>query len=336
VRRHRPDDLWSHIREVVAFLFTIGASVISIGHWTAGPAQVVLRIVAVISAGYAALLFSAGYLAARDRDRLTADQFARDIVDIVTRQSSPNKERVSVDIVIGRRDTDDQVTEEIEVTPDRQFIHRLIRPVMPDHWKMPRRLTDIDFRCSVDDGSDGPVQVRYRPIRTAEYLQIWLIFVPTVTATTTWRFSYRPKGLWRELRRTGRDRLVWHDTMPAEGRSPMVDFRIRFLFSNPDYKPRVAELSGLGSVTRPVQLPDGRWVVVWHDDNPQGRRYEWTLTHSPWPQDSQRTFRIWPRRRPAEPARELLHTWDMGPLQEDQGKFSDPEDSRNAQEEEQG
>ncbi len=312
MRGDRRDDFWSHIREVVAFLFTIGASVTSLGHWTAGTAQLVLRVVAVASAAYAALLFGGGYLAARDRGRLAGDQLAKDLVDIVTRQSAPNKERVSVDIFVGRRDVDDLVMETVQVQPDPQFIHRLVRPIMPDHWKMPRKLADIDFECSVDSSDDGPVQVHHRLIRTAEFLQVWLIFVPTVTGKTTWSFRYRPKGLWRVLRRTGRDRLVWHDTMPSDRTSPMIDFRIRFVFADPDYQPRVSELSGLGTVTPPVRLPTGGWEVTWQDPNPQGRRYEWTITLSPWRNGTKKSR--WSVAQPDSTStpNEPLRTWDPG------------------------
>ena len=272
---------WVRLRDGVVFLCTVGTSVSSLGNLTDGTTQVVLRIIAGLSSCYAMYLLIDWYRIVRRSDRVSAADYARDIEDVVTRQAAPNEEKVLVEIIVGRDDNEDFVKEEVQVEPNPQVVHRLIRPIMPDHWKMPRRLTDIDFECMVDDSDDGPVLVRRRPMRTRDYLQIWLIFVPTLTKATTWRFQYRPKGLWRRLRTTGEDRLVWHDTMPSHGRSPLVDFRIRFVFTDNHFKPRVSERNNFGVVTPLGQRGAGEWVIEWHDPSPHGRRYEWTIARTP-------------------------------------------------------
>jgi hypothetical protein len=311
VAGERPRNYWSHIFEVVAFLFTLGASVASLGHLTEGNGQLVLRGIAVVSVTYGVLLFSTGYLLANEHIRLRGE-VAVDIVDIVSRQSSRNEEHVSVEIIVGRRDSEDMVKEMVEVRPDPQVVHRLVRPIMPNHWRMPRRLAEIDFRCTVDDGVEGPVVVAKRLVRAADYLLIWLIFRPTMTVPTTWRFQYRPKGLWRELRKSDHDLLVWHDTLSTDRRSPMVDFRIRFLFLDPEYKPRVAEHRDLGKTTPATRLATGEWEVTWQDSNPEGRRYEWTITRAPQGNGKQRSHRFRGRWDSTDTTSEPLHTWTPG------------------------
>lgn len=270
--------VWRRFADVVAFLFMVGTSASSLGGWTAGTTQLVLRVVAVISAFYLLYLLVAWSVISRN-ERVTAAELSQDIEDVVTRHAASNEESVFVEVIIGRADHEDQVKEEIRVRPNPQVVHRLIRPIVPDHRRMPRRLTDIDFTCTVEPSDDGAVLVKPRPLRTKDYLQIWLIFVPSLTKPTTWRFEYRPKGLWRVLRETNQDRLVWHDTMPP--RSPMVDFRIRFVFADPGFKPGVRERSNIGTAVPPVQRSTGEWILEWHDPSPQGSRYEWTITRVP-------------------------------------------------------
>ncbi len=272
---------WTRFQDAVVFLFTVGTGASALGGWTAGTAQVVLRVVAGIAAVYLIYLLGTYYRLSRENDLVSAEELIRDIEDVVTRQSAPNEESVQVKIIVGCSDEGDRVQEEVRVRPNPQVVNRIIRPVMPYHWRRPDHLRDIEFTCAVDESDDGPVLVRPRPMRNREYLQIWLIFTPTLTKPTVWRFQYRPRGLWRELRETGHDRLVWHDTMPSDGRSPMVDFRITFVFTDSAFKPRVSERNGYGTTSSPTRSSTGEWVVDWHDPNPQGRRYEWVIARTP-------------------------------------------------------
>ncbi|MBE3201253.1 hypothetical protein IHE48_09670 [Frankia sp. CH37] len=259
-------------------MFTVGGGVSSLAGLTAGTAQIVLRAITALLTLYLVYTFSNYYRISRVKDSTSTEDVICDIEDVVTRQAAPHDEVVHVRITIGRTKDDDRVEEEVHVTPNSQVVNRLIRPIMPYHWRRPDRLRDIEFDCSVDESDDGQVLVRARPMLHQEYLQIWLIFTPTLTKPTVWRFWYRPRGLWNELREKDRDRLVWNDIMPSNGRSPLTDFTITFVFADPGFKPGVTERNGYGTVKGPDRSETGEWVVEWRDPSPQGRRYEWTIT----------------------------------------------------------
>jgi hypothetical protein len=185
-------------------------------------------------------------------------------------------ERVELTIFVGEDDDGDLVEERIWTNPTPELVCRTMRPIVPDDGRVHGR-DDIDFKCAVVSGDETKVsvlQLRAEPRR----LQLWLGFDPVIDDEAEWWVRYQPRGLWRPLRETGSDYLMWDDETPNNvfGYSPLRDFRIIFVFPA-DWAPRVVEIRRRGRVTPAHRRDDGRWMIEWHDPNPGGHRYRWDL-----------------------------------------------------------
>jgi len=235
-------------------------------------------VIAAVSGSYLLWLLLRYFRLTRSGTRASLRQLEGDIEDTVSRQAEANEEKVHVQLTIGLDDSGDKIDETVEVRPNPQLVDRMIRPITTFDSKPPMRLPDFGFRAWVDDSANGPAQVRSRPLRIKGGLYVWLIFTPTLTKPVTWHCSYTKRALWADLRKRGHDRLVWNDDMPANGRSPMTDFRVTFVFNDPGFRPNVRERHGFGAGSAPRRENGGSWVIEWQDPNPQGRRYEWEIT----------------------------------------------------------
>jgi hypothetical protein len=280
----RGEEFWTRYRDVVVFLFTVATGASSLGGWTSATTQLVLRTLSFACGAYFIYRMFAHFLTDRavERSSRAVKCYTEAVERVCDRQVPLYEEKVFVDVVIGRDDAEDKVLEEISTRPTPQLVQRLIRPIAPLHRKGPTRLGDIDLKCEIDDGDDGAIQVTALPVESSRgFLRVWLVFDPALTKPATWRLQYRPAGLWRPLREKNRDVLIWHDRVPYDGRSPMIDFRVRFRFLDPDFRPGVVERNNLGAIVSTDRGSDGEWCVVWHDPNPCGHRYHWDLTRSP-------------------------------------------------------
>ncbi|MBL7487962.1 hypothetical protein I6A60_21380 [Frankia sp. AgB1.9] len=280
---------WARVREVIVFIFTIGTSVAALSGLTGGAAQVVLRVIAAVSAGYLLSVLLRYFRLTRDGIHASVSSQLRqreeDIEDTFSRQAEANEEKVHVQATIGLDDTSDKVEETVEVHPNRQLVARMIRPITTSDRRLPKTLSDFAFRAWVDDSANGPAWIRSTVLRIKGRLYVWLIFTPTLTKPVTWHCSYAPRGLWADLRKSGHDKLIWNDIMPANGRSPMTDFRVSFVFKDPRFAPNVREKNGFGACSPSRRVNGGSWVIEWHDPNPQGRRYEWEVSRRADPTD---------------------------------------------------
>ncbi len=284
VRARTSDEFWERYREVVVFLFTVGPAVSSLAGWTQGTAEKLLRLLAVISGVYLIYRLVILYRISRaDGLELWRPRpYMQAIERLCDRQVALFDEEVRTEIVVGRNDAEDVVSQETSTTPTPLMTQRLIRPIAPFHLRRPARLSKIKFSCQVNEGDDGPVSVTTLPIlNTAGYLRVLLLFEPALTKKTRWTLRYQPHGLWRELRKNNRDILIWNDRFPFNGRSSMTDFRVRFVFKDPKFKPNVEEQNGQGEILSRNQMVTGEWVIEWNDPHPQGYRYEWQITRVP-------------------------------------------------------
>ncbi|OHV40776.1 MULTISPECIES: hypothetical protein [Pseudofrankia] len=273
---------WARARDVITFICTIGTSVAGLSGWTGGAAQVVLRAIAAVSGSYFLWLLLRYFRLTRSGTRASLSKELRqlegDIVDTISRQAEANEEKVHVQLTIGLDDSGDRVDETVEVDPNPQLVARMIRPITTFGSKPPKELSDFAFDARVDDSANGPAQVRSTALEIKGQLYVWLIFKPTLTKPVTWHCSYTQRALWADLRKSGHDRLVWNDDMPANGRSPMTDFHVSFAFKDPGFRPNVREKNSFGVCSAPRRENDGSWVIDWQDPSPQGRRYEWEIT----------------------------------------------------------
>jgi hypothetical protein len=276
----RPDrDLWAPFRDLVTFAFTVATGAASLGGWSPTTGRLALRGIAVLGGLYIVFRLGNLYRASRLTDQ--RDQRMTEIFDAITRvcdrQAPSHEEEVTLTVTIGRTDEEDTILQEFSTKPTPQLVQRLIRPITPLHQKGRPSLSDMNFTCEVDNGSGPPVRVTSLPIDTSTPWRVWLIFEPAITSLRKWHIRYQQRGMWRPLRKDHRDTLVWNDRVPHDGRSPMTDFKVRFVFLDSRYRPNVVEQSGLGTTSALTRGTQGEWVIEWHDPAPRGHRYKWEI-----------------------------------------------------------
>jgi hypothetical protein len=195
---------------------------------------------------------------------------------VATRQTPLFDDRIELTVVVGDDDDADIVDQRIWTNPTPQVAHRVMRPIVPDDGRV-HGLGELDLECSVVDGAETTVSA-FPLLAELKRLLVLIDFDPIVDEEIEWRVRYRPRGLWRPLRETGRDCLWWDDQKPrnAYGHSPLRDFKIIFVFPG-SWTPRVVEPWQYGKTEPRRRRADGRWEIEWHDSSPEGRRYKWDL-----------------------------------------------------------
>lgn len=183
-------------------------------------------------------------------------------------------ETLEVTVLIGKHDDDDFIVERRTTTPKPLVTNRTMRPIVPDHLEQIASKESIEFTVHRDKGEITVIPLREQ----INKLKVWLVFDPAMSAPTDWEVKYHPKGLWRPLRQQGFDALRWDDRLQAINGTPsaFTSFKVVFIFP-PGSEPSVKERHERGRVTNPVELDDKTWKVIWLDDQPAGRRYEWDI-----------------------------------------------------------
>lgn len=186
-------------------------------------------------------------------------------------------ETLELTVHIGESDDDDLIVEKRVTTPDQPATGTTLRPIVPTFGDQVASAEAIGFTVHRGDG-----QITYIPLREQiNQLKVLLVFDPAMTTETPWKVEYRPKGLWRPLRERGFDQLGWDDRLLTNG-SPSAFTRFTAVFRfPPGEQPSVKERHGHGHSTEPEENPDGTWEVVWCDEHPAGRRYDWDITQPP-------------------------------------------------------
>jgi hypothetical protein len=185
-------------------------------------------------------------------------------------------ETLEVTVCIGSDDDSDLIIEERVTSPEPLVTNRTVRPIVPTYREQIASLETISFTVHRADG-----EITFIPLREQiNRLKVWLVFDPAMSSKTEWRMEYRPKGLWRPLRERGFDQLGWDDRLQTTDGTPsaFTSFTAVFKFPAGDQPPSVKERRGQGTLTEPVQKPDRTWEVIWRDEHPAGRRYDWDLT----------------------------------------------------------
>lgn len=187
-------------------------------------------------------------------------------------------ETLEVTVCIGTDDDTDLIVEKRVTTPRPLVTNRTVRPIVPTYREQIASLDTIGFTVHRAEG-----EITFIPLREQiNKLKIWIVFDPAISTRTEWRMEYRPKGLWRPLRERGFDELGWDDRLQTTDGTPsaFTSFTAVFRFPASDQSPNVTERHGHGQLTGPTQKPDRTWEVVWRDEHPAGRRYDWDLTQS--------------------------------------------------------
>jgi hypothetical protein len=284
---------WSKaVRELRSALF-LGSFLIGIGSGVAGlmtagsAGNVALRIVAGVCLTYvvARLL---NVLLVVDRRRLNdriedlcAERYRilGALERLIDRQGLQYGEAIEIDVTIGCTDADDLVVQRHVTTPNPYLYYRSVRPIVPVDLPVPTTYEDLDLRVDIEDGQGERALVF--PFLTNNRVRVLVVFEPSVDREITWTLTYRPRGLWRPLRRHGVDQLVWDARSPS-GRNDdatLTAFAVRFHFPS-RRRGTVIERTRRGTVTR-RQVNGVPGTAVWTDANPAGRRYVWDLNLDP-------------------------------------------------------
>jgi hypothetical protein len=207
-------------------------------------------------------------------------------LDAIERISDREKplfsETLELNVTIGTDDGSDLIVEKRRTTPEPLVTHRTMRPIVPVDEERVVRLEEIGFKPDLRNGAPGTITPL--PLREQiRFLRVWLVFDPALTVATDWEVEYRPRGLWRPLRERGWDRLAWDDRLPTANGAPsaLTNFVVNFRFPDSDQPPSVKERNGWGVMAGPHRMDGtGQWLLVWRDERPAGRRYEWDLTQA--------------------------------------------------------
>jgi hypothetical protein len=186
-------------------------------------------------------------------------------------------ETLELTVRIGEDDDGDLIVEERVTSPDQPATGTTLRPIVPTHGDQVASAEALGFQVRRDGG-----QITFIPLREQiNLLKVLLVFEPAMTTRTAWQVEYHPKGLWRPLRERGFDHLGWDDRLQSNDK-PSAFTRFTAVFEFPSgAQPSVKEWHGHGSTTEPEHLPDGTWRVVWCDEHPAGRHYDWDITQPP-------------------------------------------------------
>lgn len=205
----------------------------------------------------------------------TLAQLRSAVERINDREKLWSSETLELAITIGVDDDTDLIVERRVTVPQPLVTSRTMRPIVPTYGQRQATLDSIGFTAERDDGEI----VLYPLCEEINRLKVLLVFEPAITTKTAWRVGYRPKGLWRPLRERGYDSLGWDDRLQNTNGSPSAFTSFQATFTFPKGKqPSVTERRGSGRAAAPVQKDDETWEVVWRDEHPAGRRYDWDLT----------------------------------------------------------
>ena len=217
----------------------------------------------------------------REAEKLTharsAHQRCLEAIERISDREKPLfSETLVVIVVIGADDDTDLIIEKRVTTPGPLVTNRTMRPIVPTYGERIASLDTVGFTVHRDDGEITVLPLREQINR----LKVWLVFDPAMSTRTEWRVEYRPRGLWRPLRERGFDVLGWDDRLQTTNGTPsaFTSFTAVFKFPASDQQPSVHERHDHGRLTRPKHQSDRTWEVVWRDDHPAGRRYDWDIT----------------------------------------------------------
>jgi hypothetical protein len=278
-----------------ALVIGLGAGIAQLGNFPQGFGRLVLKVVSVTSILFLAIRTWHIYFVSRNQQlrkdlersenlleiqRTNHQGYMAAIERIIDREVPLFQDTLEVTVVVGNNDDTDLIFERWHTIPQPRVTHRSVRPILPMNEERIVRLEDIGFRSRLLNATGNITQLPL--IEKINYLRVWLVFHPALTATTDWTVEYRPKGLWRPLRQRGWDYLRWNDSLPTDNDAPssLTRFTVRFVFPKSSMAPGVSERNNLGQLDSPTRIAGTeQWVVVWRDPHPDGRRYEWDLTY---------------------------------------------------------
>jgi hypothetical protein len=281
----------TEIRRVLDYglgAIALASGVAQLAEFPTGVGRMILQAVLISCVFYFAVSGWLHYFRARTRElqaRLDAHTASHqrylDAIERISDRETPLfRETLELTVTVGADDDSDLVVERRRTTPNPQVTHLTMRPIIPFDQERVVRLDEIHFSAKLHGGGT----ITALPLRErTRMLRVWLVFDPALTGETTWEVAYRPKGLWSPLRERGWDRLGWDDRHSRANDNPsaLASFVVRFLFPRSDQPPSVKERKGYGISTEPERHPhtDG-WLIVWRDDDPAGRHYEWDLNQT--------------------------------------------------------
>ena len=205
----------------------------------------------------------------------------RDAIErLVDRQTLLYREKLEITVTIGSDDYEDSILEQHLTTPTPYLFYRSLKPVVPRRNLIPLTYDDLRLRVSVE--SDSGMHLTPLPLaESPDGVRVLILFEPPAKTDVHWFLGYRPAGLWEPLRRTGVDWFAWDDRSPTgrPGDSTYTELSIRFRFPPGFTRVGVQEGNDVGTVERYTDGP--RTCILWRDESPAGRRYDWTLTMSP-------------------------------------------------------
>jgi hypothetical protein len=282
---------WSTISVAVG----AASGLASLAGFSKGTSRIVLALVALGCGLVAVVRFSNHFLVRRNRDLKTRvgeyQRIVEAVQSVVDRERSAYREQLTLTVIVGNIDTEDQVVEQRRTEPTEPITYRVMQPLIPVGRSVPpTSLAELNYTVHFIDGDDNDVE-QFTLTDETKPLRIWLVFKRAIVSMVDWEVKYRPAGLLRPLRETGQDRLRWRDrflggtvvTPPSEEMpsvSVLSAFTVEFVFPGVKKRPRVVESNDRGTVSDAVREA-GRWVVLWTDPEPLGHVYEWELFQEP-------------------------------------------------------
>ncbi len=294
-----PTEVKGLVRRVLNYsvlVVGLASGVAQLAEFPAGVGRIILRAVLISCVLYfAARLWLVYFRAHAKRLRAELERVTQlldmhqaghqrylDAIERISDRETPLfRETLEVTVTVGTDDDSDLIVEKRQTTPNPRVTHLTMRPIIPSDDERVVRLEEINFRAELRDGAGSitPLPLRER----IGLLRVWLVFDPALTCETRWEVEYHPKGLWRPLRERGWDRLGWDDRLPTANGAPsaLTSFVVRFVFPRSDQPPSVKERRGFGEQEDPTRDErSDEWVIVWRDEKPAGRHYEWDLNQT--------------------------------------------------------